>query len=140
MLVEAPIRDALAGRLAAALEALRVGPGECAAIPDGTADRDTASRNRIKHLVEQAADTCEVIHRGRVPSELPAGGAFITPSLVAQQDLRSPYVQNELFGPLVVASRAVGESEVLVSKKCHPPKRDDVEGIEPVHRCVQPSR
>ena len=112
VLVEAPIRDEVARRLSAALEALKVGPGNAPESQMGPLI-DTGSRNRIKHLVEQAADTCEVIHRGRVPSELPAGGAFITPSLVAQQDLSSPYVQNELFGPLLVLESFADDADCV---------------------------
>jgi betaine-aldehyde dehydrogenase len=101
VLIDAPVRDAFAARLVNAFRALKVGPGDA---PDSQMGPliDVASRDRIKRLVEQAADTCDVIHLGRVPTELPAGGAFITPSLVAQQDLTSSYVQNELFGPLIV--------------------------------------
>jgi acyl-CoA reductase-like NAD-dependent aldehyde dehydrogenase len=101
VLVEAPVRDAVAERLAGAYARLQVGPGDAPGSQMGPLI-DAANRDRIKRLLEEAADTCDVIQLGRVPADLPAGGAFITPSLIAQQDLRSPYVQNELFGPLVV--------------------------------------
>lgn len=110
VLVEAPLRDTFAERLAGALRTLKVGPGDQADSQMGPLI-DVTSRNRIRQLVEQASDTCQVIHRGHVPTELPAGGAFITPTLIAQQDLKSPYVQNELFGPLVVLESFEGDAD-----------------------------
>jgi betaine-aldehyde dehydrogenase len=112
VLVEAPLRAAFTDRLTSALQAVKVGPGD---VPDSQMGPliDAASRQRIRQLVEQAAETCKVIHLGRVPSELPAGGAFITPSLVAQQDLKSPYIQNELFGPLIVLETFEGDAECV---------------------------
>lgn len=112
VLVQAGVRDALVERLSAALRALKVGPGDA---PDSQMGPliDVANRERVRRLAEQAADTCEVIHLGTVPPQLPAGGAFLTPSLVAQQDTASPYVQNELFGPLLVLETFEGDSDCV---------------------------
>lgn len=101
VLVEAGVRDALAERLSKALRTLKIGPGNAPQSQMGPLI-DIANRERVRHLAEQALDTCEVLYRGGIPPDLPAGGAFLEPSLVAQQDTGSPYVQNEIFGPLLV--------------------------------------
>lgn len=112
VLVEAAVRKAFAEKLADAFRRVRVGPGDAVESEMGPMI-DVANRNRVKRLAEEAADTCEVVHLGHVPTELPSGGAFITPSLVAVRDVNSQYVQQELFGPLVVLESFESDAECV---------------------------
>jgi betaine-aldehyde dehydrogenase len=112
VLVEAPVYEAVAEKLASAFASLRVGPGNDPSSQMGPLI-DVASRDRVRRLAEEAADTSKVIRLGSVPSGLSPGGAFLTPSLVAQQDTASRYIQDELFGPLVVLESFEGDGECV---------------------------
>lgn len=113
VLVASSLRDAVAERLTSALGALKVGPGDAPASQMGPLI-DVANRDRVKRLAEEAADTCRVIRQGRVPTGVPAGGAFIEPTLVEQQDLTSPYVQDEMFGPLLVMETFEDDADAIM--------------------------
>ena len=60
-----------------------------------------------------AAQGQRVLLAGRVPDDTPRGGAFITPSLVATQDLNSHFVQDEIFGPLVTLETFATDTEAV---------------------------
>lgn len=113
VLVHDTIHDAFAARLAQALAAMRVGPGDDAASQMGPLI-DLAARERVARLVEEApGEGVQVLYRGAVPVDLPAAGAFIAPSLLATQDLSSRYIQEELFGPLLVLERFDSDDEAM---------------------------
>lgn len=101
VLVHASIAPTVREQLAAALAQVRVGPGNH---PDSTMGPliDRANQARLLNELAMARDEAEVILEGRVPEHLPRGGAFLTPSLIALQDLNSHFIQQELFGPLLV--------------------------------------
>lgn len=102
--------DALAKALAAALAAMRVGRGddERSEIGPLIANR---SRERVQRLVEAHAD--KVLLKGGVPKGLPSGGAYLSPSLLAVDDLASPIVQEEIFGPVLNIERFATEAEAV---------------------------
>lgn len=81
-----------------------------AAMPVGPLDDDSteigplinfASRNRIAALVHEAAGNGTVLLEGHIPGGSLAKGAYITPSLLAVEDLASSAVQEEFFGPVM---------------------------------------
>lgn len=112
VLVQDAVYDTVAQRLAAALKAVKVGPGNDPASQMGCLI-DVANRDRINALMDSAEATQRVLLRGRVPGGALARGAFIEPSLVEVQDLASDFIQNELFGPLLVIERFSGEDEAV---------------------------
>lgn len=99
------VRDALAQRLSR----LRVGPGLDQQSEMGPMI-NIRSRDRIASLVDAVGAHGEVVLRGHVPKGS-GEGAFITPSLLAIDDISSRYVQEELFGPLLVIERFDGEHQ-----------------------------
>jgi len=112
VLVQASIYETFAERLAQALRAVKVGPGMEPTSMMG-ALIDVRNRDRIDALVEQAERAEKVLVRGRVPGGRLARGAFIEPSLVEVEDLQSRFVQEELFGPLLVIERFADEADAI---------------------------
>ncbi|MFC5585373.1 aldehyde dehydrogenase family protein [Nitratireductor kimnyeongensis] len=109
VLVEAPVYDQVASAIAQRLSKMRLGPGTDPASDMGPMI-DIRSRDRIAALLDEAAAEGDVIVRGEVRE---GKGAFIAPSLVAINDLSSKFVQEELFGPLLVIERFEGEAEAI---------------------------
>ncbi|MDM0088203.1 MULTISPECIES: aldehyde dehydrogenase family protein [unclassified Variovorax] len=89
-------RDAMA----AAMRDFRVGPGQ---LPDSRmgAVIDRANRDRILGLVEQLGARHRLVVRGGPVADLPAHGAFVSPTLVEVDDPQCPAVQDEHFAPLM---------------------------------------
>jgi len=112
VLVEDSVYTDFSAKLAQALKAVKVGPGN-----DPSSQMacliDNANRDRIAGLVETAERTQKVLLRGAIPEGALGRGAFITPSLVEVEDLASNFVQNELFGPLLVIERFTTEDEAV---------------------------
>ncbi len=90
--------EALKKSLSGVLSAMKVGPGTDAQSAMGPLI-DQANRDRISRLVE--AHSADAVLRGAVPDDVPAGGAYISPSLLSVQDMDSPVVQEEFFGPVM---------------------------------------
>jgi betaine-aldehyde dehydrogenase len=111
-LVQDSIYDTFVARLAEALRALKVGPGNDPSSQMGTVI-DLANRDRIAGLVERAAKEERLILRGDIPGGELARGAFIRPSLVEVEDVNSAFVQQELFGPLLVVERFRDEEDAI---------------------------
>lgn len=112
VLVHDAIYDAFKTQLAQALQSIKVGPGNDAASQMGCLI-DTANRDRIAKLVERAEKEARIIVKGQIPEGELANGAFITPSLIEVDDLASPFIQDELFGPLLVLERFHDEAEAI---------------------------
>ncbi len=100
VLVHESIRDEAQARLKAALSAVVTGQG---ADPRSTMGPviDKQNQARLLREIAEAHSSCEVILQGGVPAHHPEGSSFITPSILAVQDLNSHYIQDELFGPIV---------------------------------------
>ena len=103
VLVEAPIADAVRELLTASLAAVKAGPG---------IDPDTQMGPLIDHAAVSRLDG--VVHNEDAELLLTGGptegpGSFYRPTLLGVQDLTSPLIQQELFGP--VATFEVFEDE-----------------------------
>ena len=72
---------------------------------------DAASRDRVRSLVEAAAETGEVLVHGSPPEGPLAAGAFLSPSLVALEHGPSPLLADEVFGPVMSVQRFADEAE-----------------------------
>jgi betaine-aldehyde dehydrogenase len=112
VLVEDQIYEDFSYQLVEALKAVKVGPGNDPSSQMGCLI-DVRNRDRIDALMDTAEATQRVLLRGRAPGGSLAAGAFITPSLVEVEDLASDFIQNELFGPLLVIERFVSEIEAI---------------------------
>jgi acyl-CoA reductase-like NAD-dependent aldehyde dehydrogenase len=94
------------------LSSLRPGPGSDAS--SGLAPLiDHANRDRIAGLVEEMSRAGRVHLRGSIPGGALARGAFHSPSVFELEDLASRYVQEELFGPIVIVERFRDEAEAV---------------------------
>ncbi|HCP79440.1 MAG: aldehyde dehydrogenase [Pusillimonas sp.] len=112
ILVHDAIYDAFRARFADALRNVKVGPGNEPSSQMGCLI-DIANRDRIAALLEKADKEARVVVKGRVPRGELAKGAFIEPSLIEVDNLDSPFIQDELFGPLLVLERFHNEDEAI---------------------------
>lgn len=99
-------------RIKSAFEGVRVGPGHDPKSQMGSLI-DRPSQKRQAALVEQAGDEGELVLKGSIPGGDLANGAFITPTLFRIDDLKSPLVQEELFGPIVSIETFGDEAEAV---------------------------
>ncbi|WP_099867218.1 aldehyde dehydrogenase family protein [Pararhizobium haloflavum] len=99
-------------RMKASYAAVRTGPG---ADPESQMGSliDTDNRDRVARLIEQASDEGTMLLKGTRPGGSLTDGAFLTPTLFAIDDVRSPLVQEELFGPIVSVETFADEAEAV---------------------------
>ena len=114
-LVHAPVAAAFEERVTAAFRAVRTGPGSDPASQMGSLI-DLPARDRILGLIERAGDEGQMVLRGE---PLPTG-AFVTPTLYRIDDVTSPLVQEELFGPIVSIERFETEAEAVAKANATP--------------------
>src|SRR5580704_3006137 len=114
LLVHRPILDAVRKRLAARLEAVKVGPAS-----DPSSDMgpliNIANVKRVDGLVEAAiAAGAKVDVRGGPFKDGPlAKGAFYRPTLLEISDHSMPIAQEEVFGPVLVMQAFDTEEEAV---------------------------
>jgi len=104
--------DEVAQSLAERLGSLVLGPGHDPSSQLGPLI-DLANRDRVARLAQDAALHGRVWLQGGVPTGTLARGAFVTPTLVEVSDLGSPYIQEELFGPVLVIERYRDRAEAI---------------------------
>lgn len=111
-LVEKSIERAFTSRIREAFQAVRVGPGSDDRSQMGSLI-DLQNRDRVARPIEQAGDEGELVLKGEPPGGDLAAGAFLTPTLFRIDNLDSPLVQEELFGPIVSIETFETESEAV---------------------------
>lgn len=113
VLVHASRYDAAKLALTRALASLVVGPGHAPASQMGPLI-DAASLERVGGQIEQAMQQAdEVLLRGRRLGDAWRTGFFLTPTLVAHRDTHAFFVQEEIFGPLVVLEKFEDEADAV---------------------------
>jgi acyl-CoA reductase-like NAD-dependent aldehyde dehydrogenase len=113
VLVQARHYDTMKTALTQALQALRVGPGLAEGMHIGPMI-DSAAAQSVGARIQDAMDAAdEVLLRGGPLAGAPAGSAFLTPTLVAHRDTHAFFVQEEIFGPLLVLEKFDDEAEAL---------------------------
>ncbi len=113
VLAHADIADELRSRLVKELEGVIVGAGDDPAAQMGPMI-DVASRDRLDHILNQHIDDAEVLVRGGIPEEEGLRtGAFYRPALLAVQDVSSPLIQRELFGPVATFEVFTDEDDAV---------------------------
>ena len=105
----ADMKDALTRALAS----LKVGSGLDASVQIGPLI-DQCSRDRVAQRIEEAcASADEVLLAPKIPGDILAKGAFLTPSLVRHEDPNAFFCQEEIFGPFVVLESFESEAEAV---------------------------
>ncbi|MBB4660457.1 CoA-acylating methylmalonate-semialdehyde dehydrogenase [Conexibacter arvalis] len=106
--------DRLLERLAAATRALTVGDGIDAASDVGPVV-SCAARDRIADWIDRAvADGATVVVDGRGGLDgLPAGGAFVGPTILTDVTPEMAIAQEEVFGPVLAIVRAQSLEEAI---------------------------
>jgi aldehyde dehydrogenase (NAD+) len=112
VLVEAAAYDAVLARLAEAFAALRVGPGhadlDCGPIINAK------QQQRVQGFIDAGrAGGLAVAAQGRVTAEAPAGGFYVAPTLFAGVPGDHAMAQEEVFGPVLAATRFSDEAEAV---------------------------
>jgi len=114
LLVQRDIATVLTERLAARLEAVRVGPAADPASDMGPLI-DKPNVHRVNQVVEEAiAAGAQVIVRGGPVTDGPlARGAFYRPTLLRVSDPEMAIVQRETFGPVLTLQIFDSEAEAI---------------------------
>ena len=113
VLVHARHYEAMKKALANALRTLRVGPGGAEGMQIGPMI-DLATARAVGERIGQAMEAAdEVLLRGGAGTGPLATGAYLTPTLIAHRDTNAFFVQEEIFGPLVVIERFEEEAEAV---------------------------
>jgi aldehyde dehydrogenase (NAD+) len=112
VLVEAAVYDALIERLAAAFNALRVGPSErnldCGPLINAKQHARVAS-----FVADAERDGIRVAARGEIVADAPRGGFYQAPTLFADVPAEHRIAQEEIFGPVLAVQRFKDEHEAL---------------------------
>ena len=114
LLVHRPILDEVRRRLAARLEAVRVGPASDPASEMGPMiNKDNVERvdRLVVEAIEQGA--AAVVRGGPVRDGRLAAGAFYRPTLLEITDHKLPIAQEEVFGPVLVMHAFDTEEEAV---------------------------
>lgn len=107
VLVHASLYNAMRDSLAAALAALKVAPGLSTGAQIGPLIDAVSAADVDKRIAEALDASDEVLLRGS------RQGNFVSPTLVAHRDTHAFFVQEEIFGPLVVLERFEDEAEAV---------------------------
>jgi betaine-aldehyde dehydrogenase len=80
-----------------------IGPAEDPATELGSLI-SVAHRDRVAAMVDEAeAGGARIVCGGRIPDGVPDGSAYYAPTLVTDVPQNAPIVQQEVFGPVLVA-------------------------------------
>ncbi|MBL0086898.1 MAG: aldehyde dehydrogenase family protein [Ideonella sp.] len=112
ILVERAVFDAVVSRMADRYRALRVGP----AMDDLDVGPVISARQReiVQGYLGVARDTgLKVAAQAVLPADLPAGGCYVAPTLLAPAAPDHRLAQEEIFGPVQVVIPFDGEAQAL---------------------------
>jgi betaine-aldehyde dehydrogenase len=95
--------DAFVARVAELMEGVRLGPVDDVATDMGSLI-SVGQRDRVAAMVDDARRAgARIVCGGRIPDGMPDGSAFYEPTLVVDVAQDSAIVQQEVFGPVLVA-------------------------------------
>ena len=104
------VYDAFAQKLAEALRALKVGPGDQEGVRIGPLIDEAAVRKVEEHLADAVAKGAQVLSGGR---RHPLGGSFFEPTVLTGVTQAMTVAREETFGPLAPLFRFSDEAEVV---------------------------
>jgi succinate-semialdehyde dehydrogenase/glutarate-semialdehyde dehydrogenase len=108
--VEAPVADEFARRLAAAMSALRVGPGDGDGVQLGPLV-NAATRDKVASLVDGSVERgATVLAGGRAPD---GPGFFYPPTVLTDVPADAPVLREEIFGPVAPIVTFGSEEEAV---------------------------
>jgi betaine-aldehyde dehydrogenase len=112
VIVHASRYDEMKQALGAALSRIKIGPGTDATSEMGPLI-DEPSRAQVSRRISETMEMAdEVVLRGEAPADL-LKGFFLSPTLVAHRDTSAFFIQEEIFGPLVVIETFEDEKEAV---------------------------
>lgn len=112
VLIERAAYEPLLERLAAAFEALRVGPAS-ANLDCGPLISEK-QRRRVRDFLDEAQrDGIATAARGKLDSDAPAGGFYEAPALLRDVPPQSRLAQEEVFGPVLAAMPFDDENQAV---------------------------
>ena len=112
IVVEDAVHDALLERLVEAFTGLRVGPA--GNDPDVGPLINARQHGMVGGFVERArADGLPVAARTPLPDDLPVGGHYMAPTVIAGVPPGHELAQTEIFGPVLSVIRVADEAEAL---------------------------
>jgi betaine-aldehyde dehydrogenase len=113
ILVHASRYDEMKHALSAALSRIKIGPGADASSEMGPLI-DEPSRAQVSRRIAETMEIAdEVVLRGEAPAAGLSKGFFLQPTLVAHRDTSAFFIQEEIFGPLVVIEKFEDEKEAV---------------------------
>ncbi|MBR1301153.1 aldehyde dehydrogenase family protein [Bradyrhizobium sp. AUGA SZCCT0042] len=113
VLVHASRYDEMKAALMSALGGLKLGSGLAAGTEIGPLIDASALNVVSKQIEDTMAAADEVVLRGGRPKGQLGNGFFLSPTLVAHRDTSAFFVQEEVFGPLVVIEKFEDEKEAV---------------------------
>ena len=113
LLIQRKIYNEVVARLAECYRALTVGPAQ------SDPDVGPLISSRQKSIVEgflaiAARDRLNIVARSRVAADLPKGGHYVAPALIADVGPHHTLAQDEIFGPIQVAIPFDTEEQAVV--------------------------
>lgn len=113
VLVQRGVADQVRERLISALEGIKVGPGTAEDSQMGPLVNQE-SVTRLDEIIESNQEGATILVRGGRPDDPElADGAFYRPALIEVEDLQSPLIQAELFGPIATFEVFDSEEELV---------------------------
>ena len=113
ILVERAVFDTVVARMSERYRALRVGPA--LADPDVGPLISARQRDAVQSFRALAHEDpgLRVVAEAPLPADLPAGGFYVSPTLVTGADAQHRLAQEEVFGPLQLLMPFDGEAHAL---------------------------
>jgi malonate-semialdehyde dehydrogenase (acetylating)/methylmalonate-semialdehyde dehydrogenase len=106
-----PVAETLVPRLAQAVGALKLGPGQEPGTDVGPVIRSD-HRARVLEWIERGrAEGAQLVAQGEIPAE--AGGYYVAPALFDHVTPQMTIAQEEIFGPVLVVVRAADLSQAI---------------------------
>lgn len=113
VLVHASRYNEMKAALKSSLAGLKLGSGLTAGADMGPLIDASALAAVSRQIDDTMAAADEVVLRGNRPNGDLANGFFLSPTLVAHRDTSAFFVQEEIFGPLVVIEKFEDEKEAV---------------------------
>ncbi len=110
ILVQNPVYDAFADKLAAAVKELKVGPGLEPGVNQGPLINQAAVEKCEEHIADALSKGARIVVGGK---RHPLGGTFFEPTLLADVDTQMKVAREETFGPVAPLFRFDSEEQAI---------------------------
>ncbi len=111
ILVQSPVYDAFADKLATAVRELKVGSGLEPGVNQGPLINQAAVEKCEEHIADALAKGARIVVGGK---RHPLGGTFFEPTLLADVDTQMKVAREETFGPVAPLFRFDSEEQAIV--------------------------